>query len=57
MHSTYRKRGKSRRHFLFWMFPLLFALGLSACLWVALDRLLEKALPVMDRLLSLAVIL
>lgn len=57
MRQKYRKTGKSRLQFLFWVFPLLFATALSVFLWTALDHIFQKALPVMDRMLALVAIL
>ncbi len=52
-----RSRVRSRKHLLFWIFPLFFAAVLSFALWTGMGYVMGKAVPVVENILAKVMIL
>lgn len=57
-HEDYmsRRRRKTRKHILFWSFPIFVAIFLLSCIWFGGNFAFEKAKPILDKVLSMVTI-
>ena len=51
-----RRRRKTRKHILFWSFPIFVAVVLLCFVWFGGNFAFEKAKPILDKVLSMVTI-